>query len=579
MGGDENHLFIDFQSKKGTSNAEHLLYSTVKELIRRDFSMNEQKNTRYQISLPLILCLGLAGGIFIGASLNTKKTSSEVGRDVQKLREVLTYIDQKYVDDVKTDKLVDESIQHLLAKLDPHSVYIPASDRVQANEELRGNFDGIGVEFNIFQDTIVVISPLAGGPSESLGILSGDKIIRVDDKDVAGVGITSPQVMKALKGPSGTEVKVTIKRSGSPEPLEFKIIRDKIPQFSLDVAYMVDHETGYIKISRFAATTYDEFNTALTKLKGKGMKRLVLDLQSNGGGYMQMAIQMADDFLAGGKKIVYTNGKDKGLNTDASSTSKGTFEDGALIVLLNEWSASASEILAGALQDNDRALVVGRRSYGKGLVQSPFDLSDGSELRLTISRYYTPSGRSIQKPYDDEEEYSQDILSRYKKGEFFHADSIHFNDTLKYNTQNGRTVYGGGGIMPDYFIPLDTTLNSHYLNELYSTTAMYEYAFTYAEKNKKTLEEKGFDAFYTKFVVTDQMLNDLVKLGQKKKLKPDYAELAQKKRLFQIHVKAQIARKLWGNDGLYPIMNETNEVFQQALKLFDRIPELEKKPM
>lgn len=536
--------------------------------------MSEQRNTRYQISLPIILCLGLAGGIFIGASLNTKKTSTEVGRDVQKLREVLTYIDQKYVDDIKTDKLVDESIQHLLAKLDPHSVYIPASDRVQANEDLRGNFDGIGVEFNIFQDTIVIISPLPGGPSEALGILSGDKIIKVDDKDVAGIGITSPDVMKALKGPSGTEVKVSILRSGSPEPLEFKIVRDKIPQFSLDVAYMVDPQTGYIKISRFAATTYDEFSAALTKLKGRGMKKLVLDLQSNGGGYMEVAIRMADDFLSGDKKIVYTDGKDKSLNRNASSSSSGNFEEGDLIVLVNEWSASASEILAGALQDNDRALVVGRRSYGKGLVQNPFDLSDGSELRLTISRYYTPSGRSIQKPYDDEEEYSQDILSRYKKGEFFHADSIHFNDTLKYNTENGRTVYGGGGIMPDYFIPLDTTQNSHYLNELYSTTAIYEYAFKYAEKYKKPLEDKGFEAFYSKFNVTDEMLNDLVKLGQQKKLKPDYEELRLKKRLFQVHVKAQIARKVWGNDGLYPIMNETNEVFQQALKLFDRIPEL-----
>lgn len=554
--------------------AEHLLYSTVKELTRRYFSMDERKNTRYQISLPIILCLGLAGGIFIGASLNTKKTSSEVGKDVQKLREVLTYIDQKYVDDIKTDKLVDESIQHLLAKLDPHSVYIPASDRVQANEDLRGNFDGIGVEFNIFQDTIVVISPLAGGPSEALGILSGDKIVTVDGKGMAGIGITSPDVMKALKGPSGTEVKVTILRTGSSEPLEFTIVRDKIPQFSLDVAYMVDPETGYIKISRFAATTYDEFNASLNKLKERGMKRLILDLQSNGGGYMQVAIQMADDFLSGGRKIVYTNGKDKDLNTDAHSTNSGNFEEGDLIVLVNEWSASASEILAGALQDNDRALVVGRRSYGKGLVQSPFDLSDGSELRLTISRYYTPSGRSIQKPYDDEEAYSQDILSRYKKGEFFHADSIHFNDTLKYTTQNGRTVYGGGGIMPDYFIPLDTTQNSHYLNELYATTAIYEYAFKYAEKHKKELEDKGFDAFYTTFIVTDNMLNDLVKLGQQKKLKPDYEELKLKKRLFQVHVKAQIARKVWGNDGLYPIMNETNEIFKQALKLFDRIPDL-----
>jgi len=541
--------------------------------------MSEQQNTKYQIRLPLILCLGLAGGVFIGASLGTKKTSGEVGKDLQKIREVLTYIENKYVDEVKTDKLVDESIQHLLGKLDPHSVYIPASDRIQANEELRGNFDGIGVEFNIFQDTIVVISPLSGGPSEALGILSGDKIVKVDDKDVAGIGITSADVMKLLKGPSGTEVKVTIVRNGTKEPLEFNIIRDKIPQKSLEVAYMVDHEVGYIKISRFAATTYDEFSEALETLKSKGMKKLVLDLQSNGGGYMNVAIQMADDFLKEGKKIVYTNGKDTSLNTDASSTSQGNFESGDVILLVNEWSASASEIVAGALQDNDRALIVGRRTYGKGLVQSPFDLSDGSELRLTISRYYTPSGRSIQKPYDDDEEYSLDILSRYKKGEFFHADSIKLNDSVKYVTQNGRTVYGGGGIMPDYFIPLDTTVNSHYLNELYSSLSMYEYAFTYAERNKKELEKKGFDIFYASFVVNDQMLNDLVKIGQRKKVKPDYEDLKKQKKLFQIHVKAQIARKIWGNEGLYPIMNETNEIFQQALKLFDRIPELDRTKM
>jgi len=541
--------------------------------------MSEPQNTKYQISLPFILCLGLAAGIFIGGSFNTKTTSGEVGNDIQKLREVLTYIENKYVDDVKTDKLVDESIQHLLSKLDPHSAYIPVSDVVQANEDLRGNFDGIGVEFNIFQDTIVVISPLSGGPSEALGILSGDKIIKVDDKDVAGIGITSPDVMKLLKGPRGTKVNVTIARTGQTEPLEFTIVRDKIPQHSLDVAYMVTPETGYIKISRFAATTHDEFTEALNDLKAKGMKKLILDLQSNGGGYMNVAIQMVDDFLKEDKKIVYTNGKDKSLNTDATSTSIGDFETGDLIVLVNEWSASASEIVAGALQDNDRALIVGRRSYGKGLVQSPFELSDGSELRLTISRYYTPSGRSIQKPYNDDEEYSRDLLSRYNKGEFFHADSIKFNDSLKYITQNGRTVYGGGGIMPDYFVPLDTSLYSPYLNELLKANAVFEYSFGYANKNKNSLEKMGIESFLTSFVVTDQMLNDLVKTGQQRKVKPNYADLKERKKLFQLQVKAQIARKIWGNDGLYPVLNETNEVFQQALKLFDRIPELSKTKM
>lgn len=535
--------------------------------------MNIQ-NTPNQVRLPLVLFIGLAAGVFLGATFSSPRTSGDVGKDVQKLREVLTFIDGKYVDDITTDKLVDEAIQHLLTKLDPHSSYIPASDRLQANEDLRGNFDGIGVEFNIFQDTIVVVAPLSGGPSEALGIQSGDKIIRVDGKDVAGIGITTSDVMKALKGPRGTEVQVTILRNGKPEPTEYKIIRDKIPQNSVDVAYMVDSETGYIKVSRFAATTYEEFNEALTELKSKGMKKLVLDLQGNPGGYMTMAIEMADDFLKANKKIVYTDGKDKRLNTNANATSRGSFEEGALIVLINEGSASASEILAGALQDNDRALIVGRRSFGKGLVQNPFDLSDGSELRLTISRYYTPSGRSIQKPYDDEEKYSLDIIERYKKGEFFHADSIKFNDSLKYKTANGRSVYGGGGIMPDYFVPLDTTLNSHYLNELYTSTSIQEYTFNYAEVNKVTLEKNGYEHFLTKFKVTDQMINDLVKVGQRNKIKPDYKELAEKRKLFDIHIKAQIARKIWGNEGLYPIMNETNEIFLQALKLFDRIPEL-----
>jgi carboxyl-terminal processing protease len=532
--------------------------------------MTNHKNSKYQVSLPIVLCLGLAAGVFVGTSLNTRKGSGDVGKDVQKFRDVLTQIQNEYVDTVNTSLLVDDAIQDMLNKLDPHSAYISAKDRIAANEDLRGNFDGIGVEFNIFHDTIVVVSALSGGPSEALGIQSGDKIISVDDKLLAGVGVSSSDVMKALKGPKGTEVKVTILRRR--EEIEYKIIRDKIPQYSVDVAYMIDAETGYIKVNRFAATTFEEFHESLKKLKERGMKKLVLDLQGNPGGYMNMAIDMADDFLSTGKKIVFTNGKEKKYNSDASSTARGEFEKGDLIILMNEGSASASEILAGALQDNDRALIVGRRSFGKGLVQSPFDLSDGSELRLTISRYYTPTGRSIQKPYEDGDEYSRDIISRYNHGEFFHADSIRFDDSLKYTTPNGRTVYGGGGIMPDYFVPLDTTLNSHYLNELYTSTSIQEYTFGFAENQKDQLLKKGFDNFLKHFVVTDQMLSDLVKVGERNKVKPDRRELARKKSLFQVHVKAQIARKLWSNEGFFPVINETNEILLQALKLFDRIP-------
>ena len=532
--------------------------------------MSEQQNSKFQIRLPLVLCIGLAVGVFVGAGFNTRKASDDIGKDVQKFRDVLTQIQTEYVDTVNTNKLVDDAIHHMLNKLDPHSAYIPVSDRIAANEDLRGNFDGIGVEFNIFHDTIVVVSALSGGPSEALGVQSGDKIIKVDDKNLAGVGVTSTDVMKALKGPKGTEVKVTVLRRD--EEINYSIIRDKIPQYSVDVAYMVDDEIGYIKVNRFAATTFEEFQQAMSRLKAKGMTKLVVDLQSNPGGYMNIAIDMADDFLAGGKKIVFTHGKEKKYDSQALSTSKGNFESGDLIILINEGSASASEILAGALQDNDRALIVGRRSFGKGLVQSPFDLSDGSELRLTISRYYTPTGRSIQKPYEDGDEYSRDILSRYNHGEFFHADSIRFNDTLKYTTPKGRTVYGGGGIMPDYFVPLDTTLTSHYLNELYTSTTIQEYNFGYGEQHKEELLEKGFEHFLEKFVVTDKMLADLVQAGERNKVKADRRELAKKEKLFKVHIKAQIARKLWNNDGFFPVMNQTNEIFQQALKLFDRMP-------
>jgi carboxyl-terminal processing protease len=529
------------------------------------------ENSKYSVRLPIVLCLGLAAGIFVGATLTPGKTaSSDVNRDVQKLRDVLSQIREEYVDTVNTADMVDEAIQLMLNKLDPHSSYIPADDRIVANEDLRGNFEGIGVEFNIFNDTIVVVTPLSGGPSEALGIISGDKIIEVDGKPMAGVGVSTADVTKALKGPKGTEVKVTIARGD--RKIDYTIVRDKIPQYSVDVSYMVDKEMGYIKVNRFSATTYDEFQTALSELRDQGMKKLVLDLQGNPGGYMNMAIEMADEFLSKGKMIVSQKGKDRKYNAETAATERGDFETGDLIVLVNEGSASASEILAGAVQDNDRALIVGRRSFGKGLVQAPFELSDGSELRLTISRYYTPSGRSIQKPYEDGEEYSRDIISRYNHGEFFHADSIKFVDSLKYQTANGRTVYGGGGIMPDYFVPLDTTLNSHYLNELYSSTAIQEYTFNYAERNKTTLEKNGFDAFLNKFEVSDAMLGDLVRIGERNKVKPDWRELRAKKRLFQIHVKAQIARKIWNNKGFYPVFNETNEVFMQAIKLFDKVP-------
>ena len=541
--------------------------------------MSEINNSPRQIGLPLVLCIGLAAGVLIGVSLNSTSIPRNSDEDIQKFREVLGLIKDEYVDTTKMDVLVDDAIQRLLDKLDPHSSYIPISQRTEANEDLQGNFEGIGIEFNIFHDTLVVVAALSGGPSEAVGLRPGDKIIKVGDKVIANIGLTNLQVTKLLKGPKGTEAKLEVIRKNVNYLLKFTIIRDKIPQHSVDVAYMIDSDIGYVKINRFSQTTFEEFHKSLASLRKRGMKKLVLDLQGNPGGYMNQAIDLADEFLPEGKKIVFTKGKDKKYNSDAISTGKGDFEKGDLIVLVNEGSASASEIVAGALQDNDRALVVGRRSFGKGLVQSPFDLSDGSELRLTISRYYTPSGRSIQKPYGDMEEYSKDMVKRYRHGEFFHADSIKFKDSLKYLTLNGRTVYGGGGIMPDYFVPLDTTQNSHYLNELYISNSMQEYTFNYADKHKNELTKMGYEKYFRNFDVTEDQLSQLVKVGEQNKVPADYKDLERHKKIFQINVKAQIARRIWNNEGFYPIYNENNEVLQQAIRLFDRIPDLNRGKM
>lgn len=534
-------------------------------------------NNPYQIKLPIFLAFGLAAGILIGATFSDSTTHQQnVGKSLQKFKEVLTLIDRNYVDAVDTEKLVETAIREMLDELDPHSAYIPVEDRIRANESLQGNFEGIGIEFNIFKDTIVVVTPLSGGPSEAAGLQPGDKIIKIDGKDVAGVGFTNLDVQKNLKGTKGTKVDLTVKRKDVDENIDFTIVRDKIPQSSVDAGYMINDEVGYIKVSRFSATTYQEFLEALKKLKKQGMEKLVLDLQANPGGYMNHAIQVADEFLESNNRIVYTKGKQSRFNTEANAKHKGLFEKGELVVLINEGSASASEIVAGALQDNDRALIVGRRSFGKGLVQQPVELSDGSELRLTISRYYTPSGRSIQKPYVEGEAYEKDILNRYEHGEFFHVDSIKVNDTLKFTTKAGRTVYGGGGIMPDYFVPLDTLASSSYLNKLFNSNSVQEFSFKYVKENRQRLESKEFSDFKNNFKVTDQMLQELVRIGKVNGVKANESDLARHKDLFQLHIKAQIARQIWGNNGFYPIFNESNEVLSRALELFDEAAKLTK---
>ena len=541
--------------------------------------MNETQNSSKTIAIPLVLCLGLAGGLLIGMNLKGGGMGAgPSGSEYQKLKEVFGLIESEYVDEAKSKELVEEAIEHILAKLDPHSVYIPVSDRAEANEDLQGNYEGIGIEFNIFHDTVVVVSTLSGGPSEAVGLQSGDKIIKVGEKNIAGVGLKTTDVPKLLKGPKGSEVKIKILRWNK-NIMQITIIRDKIPRSSIGAAYMVSPDIGYIKLNQFSNNSYEEFREAISKLKATGMKKLIIDLQNNGGGFLHECADIVDEFLGKGKKIVYTDGQDERLNQEYNATEAGEFETGDVIVLVNEGSASASEILAGALQDNDRALIVGRRTFGKGLVQRMFDLSDGSELRLTISRYYTPSGRSIQKPYGDGVSYSKEIAMRYTKGEFFHSDSIKFNDSLRYKTTSGRSVYGGGGIMPDYFVPLDTTLASDYLNHLSITNSIQEYTFQYAELNKATLEKMDSQDFIKNFVVTDAMLNTLVKVGERNKIKPDYKDLAKNKIAFQTYVKALIARRMWKDDAYFEVMNQTNEILQQAIQLFDRIPELNRSKM
>ncbi|MFM7193942.1 MAG: S41 family peptidase [Bacteroidota bacterium] len=529
----------------------------------------ENRNTRRQIILPMVAGICVAAGLVIGYTAG-RQLAPGSGGDLQKLKEVMELVKRNYVDESDPSALVEEAITEMLGKLDPHSVYIPADDRQAANEDLRGNYEGIGMEFNIFHDTLTVVTPLSGGPSEAVGLQPGDKIIRVEDRDIAGIGLTNSEVFKLLKGPRGTKVKLSILRRSRKS--EYTIVRDKIPQFSLDVSYMVRPGMGYIKINRFSSTTYDEFSKALADLKLKGMNSLILDLQGNPGGYLDQAIDLADEFLPEGRKIVFTKGRNPGYDQNAMATGKGNFETGALIVLVNEGSASASEIVAGALQDNDRATVVGRRTFGKGLVQSPFTLNDGSELRLTISRYYTPSGRSIQKPYGGDHAYAEDMDNRFRHGEFFHADSIRFNDSLRYTTVGGRSVYGGGGIMPDYFVPLDTTTTSRYLNDLYTVNALQEYTFIYAEQNKSQLEAIGLQQFLDEFAVNDEMVKALVAVGERNKVKTDRDDLQRNRKLVEVHIKAQIGRKIWKNEAFFPVINTLNEALWKGVELLDKTP-------
>lgn len=543
------------------------------------------RNTRSMVKLPMIIGLTLAAGMLIGSTFfSGGKSLTDIAKSSAKFREVLMYVENNYVDSVNTEELVDYSIAKMLEKLDPHTSYFNKEEATAARSQLESGFDGIGVEFNIYNDTVYVVTPLSGGPSETAGIRSGDRILMVNKEKLSGPGVTNAQVYKLLRGKRGTKVDLAIERVGLKDQMNFAVVRDRIPTYSVDASYMVDKEIGYIKVSRFSETTFDEFKSSLTTLKSNGLKKLILDLRGNPGGYMERATSMADEFIAGDKLLVYTEGKEARFDRKTRSHVKGDFEKGPVIVLVDEGSASASEILAGALQDHDRALIVGRRSYGKGLVQMPIKLSDNSELRLTISRYFTPSGRSIQKPYEmgKGEDYSQDLSHRYESGELFSADSIKFDKEKVYKTDGGRIVYGGGGITPDFFVPRDTLNNSKYLFELYAKNIIREYALRYANENLKKLEKQSFKEFLESFQVSDAMLAELVKDANTAGIKPNEKELKISKPIVVSQTKAIIARYVWGrkqksglNNEIFQVLNPADNVYQRAIQLFGQAAQLE----
>lgn len=510
--------------------------------------------------------ISLLTGLLFSISLviNAQSTSGK------KLESLLQLVDYAYVDTVKTDELAETAIRSMLKELDPHSVYVPADEIKAMNEPLVGKFEGVGIQFNILDDTILVTNTIAGGPSEKLGLMAGDRIVTIDEELVAGNGVTNSIVIKKLRGDKGTKVTVEILRRGEGELLEFEITRDKIPLYSVSAYHMVTPQIGYIKVNRFANTTVNEYKTALASLKEQGMKNLILDLTYNGGGYLNRAIELADEFLSDKKKVVYTEGKSN-PRQESYATGKGGFESGKLVVMINESSASASEIVSGAIQDWDRGLIVGRRSFGKGLVQKQFPLSDGSAVRLTIARYYTPSGRCIQKPYGSEIDYRADIGNRYKSGELLSLDSVDLVDSLIFYTNAKRTVYGGGGIMPDVFVPLDTTMNSKYYSDLLRKAVLNTFTLTYVDNHRNELSEKYFDikAFKQNFEVTASIMDDFTEYGEKKGVAFNEDQYKRSKNMIKTQIKALIARNIWNADAYSQIFNDINPIFLKAVEVMN----------
>ena len=520
-----------------------------------------------KISLAISLCMAI--------TLTTTAQRS-MPQGMQKLLNAEYAINNLYVDSVDEDKLIEDAIKGMLEGLDPHSTYTDAKETKELEEPLRGEFSGVGIQFNMNKDTLYVIQTVPGGPSERVGILAGDRIIMVNDTTIAGVKMKNSDIMKMLRGKKGTKVTVKVKRAGVPELITFRITRDNIPMHSIDAKYMLDERTGYLRISRFGSKTYEEMIEALEDLTAQGMTQLILDLSDNGGGYLNAATDMCNEFLERGQLMVYTEGENSPRN-EANANGWGEYKDLHMVVIVNQYSASAAEIFAGAMQDWDRAVVVGRRTFGKGLVQRPIRFDDGSMMRLTVARYYTPSGRCIQKPYDrgNKKAYEKELLDRYNEGEYYSLDSIQFNDSLRYTTRlNGRTIYGGGGVMPDVYVPVDTSEYSTYYRDLSAKGISNQYAIKYVDKNRKAISKqyKTVKDFDEGFIVTDEMMRDLIALGENDSVKYDEEKYRISENLLKAIVKGLIARDVYSDPGAYSVViNHRNRDVQAAYEVLNDI--------
>lgn len=541
------------------------------------------KNNKHTILFPLILAVGIVLGILLGQFVGRNKVETQLRTLISrgglntsnKIMQTCMLVEHKFVDSISMDSLAELVIPLMMKELDPHSIYIPAREMQQVNEPLEGEFDGIGVVFNAATDTVIVLNVIPNGPSAKAGVVPGDRIIEINDTIVAGVKMPQNDIVKRLRGKRGTEVKLSLKRQNIDDLVDVTVVRDAIPIESIESAFMVKDDIGFIRLSQFARTSYVELMRALAELRGQGMRKLIFDLRDNSGGYLDQAIMIANEFLPKNRLIVYTEDRE-GMQVKEFSDGSGTSSDLALVILIDEGSASSSEILAGAVQDNDRGTIVGRRSFGKGLVQSQLPYSDGSALRLTVARYYTPTGRSIQKPYKngDEVDYEMDMVRRYENNEFFSADSIHFADSLRFVTPKGKIVYGGGGIMPDVFIPMDTTDITKYYIEVTGRNILYRYTIEYADRHREALNKVQTIQELTELLDSDKRLfDDFVRYAAEQGVRPNYRDINRSRKVMEAQLRAYIGRNTALEDnGFYYNIFPIDEVVKRSIELLSEMP-------